>query len=190
MCAGLPHRFRQRVEHRHVEVSCAAFPWRNARDNLGAVLDHLLRVKTSLAPGEPLDDNPCCLIDEYAHMSEVEAVDEAEEAEGAEEIKEKEITKASSIPSKDCVSSFPTSSDQLSMTQIGLLKQSPSRTCQLYNLLGSIFHPVSNREAESRLPQDFLTLFDVSAFHADHHRHLDLQLLRCAHHAGGQNVAA
>src|SRR5712691_13452167 len=91
MCARLPHRFRQRVEHRHVEVSCAAFPRRNARDNLGTVLDHLLRVKASLAPGEPLHDNPCCLIDEYAHMSEVEAVDEAEEVEGAEEIKEKEI---------------------------------------------------------------------------------------------------
>src|SRR5712692_7488448 len=114
MCARLPHRFRQRVEHRHVEVSCAAFPWRNARDNLGAVLDHLLRVKTSLAPGEPLHDNPCCLIDEYAHLSEVEAVDKAEEVEGAEEIRNVLVSSFSSF------TSFP-----LSITHLPTLQSSP-----------------------------------------------------------------
>src|SRR5258708_409223 len=47
----------------------AAFAWRDATDDVGAVLDHLLRVESAFAAGEALDEQASFFVDQYAQRA-------------------------------------------------------------------------------------------------------------------------
>ena len=53
-----------------------------------------------------------------------------------------------------------------------------------------VLHSVGHREIEARFRQDLPAELHVGAFHADDDRHLDAEIARRRHHAGGQRVAA
>ena len=65
--AGLRDRVAHGVEHRQTEVLLAASARRHAADQLGAVLEALLRVKGPLLARETLADDARVLVDEYGH---------------------------------------------------------------------------------------------------------------------------
>src|ERR1700721_3336543 len=47
----------------------SALPRRHARHHFRPIIQHLLRVKTSLAPRNPLHDQPRILINQHAHRA-------------------------------------------------------------------------------------------------------------------------
>jgi hypothetical protein len=63
------HRVAHRVEHRQLQMALAAAPGRHAADQLGAVGDALLRMKSALLAGEALADHFGALVDEDAHAA-------------------------------------------------------------------------------------------------------------------------
>src|SRR5690606_38721055 len=66
----LGHCIDHGVEDRHpVLEALAALPRRDAGDDAGAVLEHLLRVKRAVAARDPLNDYPGRVVDEYAHAA-------------------------------------------------------------------------------------------------------------------------
>ncbi len=67
VCAGAVHRVGDGVEHRTLEMFGATFAGGNAADNVGTVLDHLLRVKGAFAAGKTLHDEFCFFVDQNAH---------------------------------------------------------------------------------------------------------------------------
>src|SRR5262249_27745812 len=54
VCLRFRPRFRDRVEHRKIEMRRAALTGRNASDHLGAVLDRLFGMECSVLAGETL----------------------------------------------------------------------------------------------------------------------------------------
>ena len=59
--AGFLDGLRNRIEHRAVEMLCAAFARRDAADHVGAVGDRLLRVERAFFAGEALENQSCVL---------------------------------------------------------------------------------------------------------------------------------
>src|SRR5262249_19558028 len=60
-------RIGDRVEHRQTEMLLAAAARRDAGDDLGAVVEALLRVERALLAGEPLADHLGVAVDQDAH---------------------------------------------------------------------------------------------------------------------------
>ena len=52
-----------------LDVRGAAFAGRDAADDFGAVLDHLLRVERAFAAGQALHEELCFLVDQDAHRA-------------------------------------------------------------------------------------------------------------------------
>src|SRR5574338_524466 len=68
--AGRLHRFGHGIEDRDLPLEClAALARRDAGDDLGAVLQHLLGVERAVAAGDALDEQPGALVDEDAHAA-------------------------------------------------------------------------------------------------------------------------
>jgi hypothetical protein len=65
--AGGRHRFLDGVEHRQAEMGAPALAGRDAADDVGAVIQHLLGVEGALVAGDALDDDRGGLVDEDAH---------------------------------------------------------------------------------------------------------------------------
>src|ERR1700740_2802237 len=63
------HRFRHGIEHRHLQVFRPPRPRRHPGHHLRPIIQHLLRVKTPLAPRNPLHDQPRILINQHAHRA-------------------------------------------------------------------------------------------------------------------------
>ena len=68
MLAGVTYRILDRVVNRSFEVTFATLARRHSADDVGAVVDHFLRVEGADAPGETLHDDRGCFIQEYAHV--------------------------------------------------------------------------------------------------------------------------
>ena len=58
---------RDGVEHRQIEMRCAALARRHAADDLRSVGDRLLSVKCAFLAREALHDQARILVDQYAH---------------------------------------------------------------------------------------------------------------------------
>src|SRR4029079_532948 len=70
VCSGLLDRLRDGIEDRNLILeSLSALARRNACDDLGAVLHHLLGVKRPIAAGDALDEEAGVLVDEDAHAA-------------------------------------------------------------------------------------------------------------------------
>src|SRR5216684_608027 len=67
--ARASHRFGDGIEYGPLEVLRGALARSDAAYNVGAVLDHLLRVEGAFAPGEALNDEARFLADEDAHRA-------------------------------------------------------------------------------------------------------------------------
>ncbi len=67
--AGGFYGFADGVEDGAFEMLRAAFAGRDAADDVGAVVDHLLRVESAFAAGETLDDEACFFVYENAHRA-------------------------------------------------------------------------------------------------------------------------
>src|SRR6185312_15986800 len=65
--AGFIDRVAHGVEHREADVLAAALAGRNAADQLGAVIQRLLRMEGALLAGEALADDLGVFVDQYAH---------------------------------------------------------------------------------------------------------------------------
>src|ERR1035438_4397821 len=66
----------------------------------------------------------------------------------------------------------------------------PLPRSQFDYLLRRVQHIRSHREIEPGLQQNLPSEFHVGAFHAYHDRHLNIEVPRRPHHAGGQRIAA
>src|SRR5665213_243091 len=69
VAAGLVLGFGNRVEHRQIEMTAAAFAGRGAADHLGAVLDGLFGMERAVLTGEALADDLGVFIDEDRHQA-------------------------------------------------------------------------------------------------------------------------
>src|SRR3954468_22121413 len=67
--ASLLHRFRNRVEHRSIQMLGAALPGSDATDDLRAISNRLLCVESALSSSEALKDQSCVFVDKYAHCA-------------------------------------------------------------------------------------------------------------------------
>src|SRR5690348_4952528 len=65
--AGFVHGFAHGVEHRQADVFGAALAGRDSADQLGAVIQRLLRMEGALLAGEALADDLGVFVDQYAH---------------------------------------------------------------------------------------------------------------------------
>lgn len=65
--AGCFNRLADGVKHRHAVDLLAALAGRDARDDRGAVFQHLFGVERAFAPGNPLDDEAGVFVDKNAH---------------------------------------------------------------------------------------------------------------------------
>src|SRR5208283_4774846 len=65
--AGVFDGFGYSIENGAFQVIAAAFAWRDAADNRGAVGDGLLGVEGAFLAGETLNEQARVFVDEYAH---------------------------------------------------------------------------------------------------------------------------
>src|SRR5690348_11098460 len=67
--AGSLHCLLDGIENGTLQVFRAALPWSNSAHDVGAILNHLLRVESAFTAGKALYDQASPFIDEHAHRA-------------------------------------------------------------------------------------------------------------------------